>query len=223
MKREKKKKKTKRERKFLLARARYIRCVRYEAQRPHERRSCWACVLPETNSNARLLQPSQSSLQPRTFPPRRNYCPRRPSEPGSPCPLPSPVPGPLPLPLPLPDEETVMSRVRRKGKRNVFFLSTRWNAMARWIRGVPSRRAKPSVSQPRAARCWTKVGPRGAKGRPPRSLYGGAAPRPRSKTCRNGRKGCPPLAPPSANRHEDTTRRVLYISRVSEVSVTSTA
>lgn len=40
------------------------------------RRSYWACVLAETNSNARLLQPSQSSLQPRTFPPRRNYCPR---------------------------------------------------------------------------------------------------------------------------------------------------
>lgn len=39
------------------------------------RRSYWACVLAETNSNARLLQPSQSSLQPRTFPPRRNYCP----------------------------------------------------------------------------------------------------------------------------------------------------
>lgn len=137
--------------------------------------------------------------------------------PSPPCPRP---PSPPPPPA---DEETVMSRVRRKGKRNAFFLSTRWNAMARWIRGVPSRRAKPSVSQPRAARCWTKVGPRGAKGRPPRSLYGGAAPRPRSKTCRNGRKGCPPLAPPSANRHEDTTRRVLYISRVSEVSVTSTA
>lgn len=37
------------------------------------RRSYWACVLAETNSNARLLQPSQSSLQLRTFPPWRNY------------------------------------------------------------------------------------------------------------------------------------------------------
>lgn len=53
-----------------LAHARYTAPVR-------ARRSYWACVLPETNSNARLLQPSQSSLQPRTFSPRRNYCPGR--------------------------------------------------------------------------------------------------------------------------------------------------
>lgn len=90
--------------------------MRYEAQRPRERRSCWACVLPETNSNARLLQPSQSSLQPRTFPPRRNYCPRcRPSGRAPPY---APA-----FPL-LPDEETAMStRCRRKGKRNVSFFS----------------------------------------------------------------------------------------------------
>lgn len=39
--------------------------------------SCWACVLAETNSSARCLQPSQSSLRPRTFPPRRKNCPPR--------------------------------------------------------------------------------------------------------------------------------------------------
>lgn len=112
-----------------------------------------------------------------------------------------------PMPLPSPSSPTRKRRcqlVRRKGKRNVSFFSlftffpfpTRWNAAAtRWIRGVPSRRAKLSVSRPSAARRWTKVGPRGAKGRPPRSLYGGAAPRPRSKTCRNGRKGWPTLLP----------------------------
>lgn len=47
------------------------------APRVRVRWSCWACVLAETNSSARCLQPSQSSLRPRTFPPRRKNCPPR--------------------------------------------------------------------------------------------------------------------------------------------------
>lgn len=54
-----------------------VRSTHSTAPRVRVRWSYWACVLAETNSSARCLQPSQSSLRPRTFPPRRKNCPPR--------------------------------------------------------------------------------------------------------------------------------------------------
>ena len=141
-----------------------------------------------------------------------------------------------------------MSRVPRKGKRNVFFLSfflsfsffsfpfpfpfpyamerdgyaataTAATATARETERLTILGEQRRDVGQKLGRAAPRDARRAACTVAPRP---GRAPKPAATGAKGGQPPPPPLAPPTpptANRHEDTTRRVLYISRGSIGSI----